>query len=311
VRAGRREVIVVADVEKTAQQLLATPGLPLNFHRDAALTLDRLGDPRPGVGTKDGSPDIVFVKVPAGTREVGTSEAERAKIAAHAWADGWMFTREVPSHSITLPEFAISRFPVTVAQFAAFEADPQGYSNGDWWTDPSAGPTNAPVVEVSWYEANAFCRWFSHIAGSTVALPTEVEWEAAARPVGQIFSWGDDFDDSRCNSKASGVGGVLPVGCYDLGEEIQDLCGNVWEWCSSAATLPSGVDAPYPYVYSADREAEELGGARYRIVRGGSFVNPAFLLRAAYRGRDLPGERAARIGFRVVRRSLDHELAGT
>lgn len=151
------------------------------------------------------------------------------------------------------------------------------FSQPEFWAEEEWNQPEHPVVGVSYYEAEAYAVW----AGKQ--LPTEVEWERAARGTdGRKYPWGDEFDKERCNTDESGIGkttrvtrypnGVSPVGCYDMG-------GNVWEWTSSWY----------------DEEMKE------RVLRGGSWNDDQDLARCASRSRVNPDARFFIIGFRCVR----------
>jgi len=314
-----RDRHLVPLVGESSLRLLRSGALSASERRDAAMTLGIIGDPRPGVGVdQDGTPELLLVPVDGGRVSIGTTDDDVERLDP-AISQGWTYRRETPACTVDLSEYAIAAVPVTVAQFEAFLRAPDGYGLHDWWTEEAlqwrdSAPDrpvasfrmlpNYPAVNVSWYEAVAFCAWSSARTGREIRLPTEPEWEHAARPDGRHFSWGDRSDEELGNSKLSGFAQPVPVDCYSgvgaVQRPIKDLCGNIWEWCSTAATDAEGHEFSYPYVTEDNREKIELGHNAYRVVRGGSFVNPPFLLRGAYRGRDRPSERASRIGFRVA-----------
>jgi formylglycine-generating enzyme required for sulfatase activity len=323
-RSGRRNRPIVSAMREAIMRALAAPmDLDLAHRADLGTTLELLGDSRPGIAIEASLPDIAWCEIPAGQATIGTPPAEAERILRQPWAKGWSLDRETPHVIRDLPAFCVGRHPVTVAQFRAFLDADDGYRRDDWW--PEAGLASRcatpaehaaaelarrgsePCSYVSWFDAVAFCRWASHRTGMQMRLPTEAEWERVARgPDAATFPWGDAFDTSRCNSELAGYGavaavGLLPEGCArwdSIG--VHDMCGNVWEWTSTAweATL----DDPYAYPYVPDdgREALELDASARRVVRGGSYLNGPFICRAAYRGRDHPTARLGRQGFRVV-----------
>ncbi len=197
-----------------------------------------------------------------------------------------------------------------------------GVTQPAYWEDEGWNRPDYPVVGVSWYEAVAYCRWLTEELRVTgyelrvggrdngtstrdfgsgryeVRLPTEAEWEKAARGEhARRWPWGDDFDPARANTYESGPGRTTPVGKYspagDSPYGAADMAGNVWEWCSS---LYRG----YPYDPDDGREDWEAEGRR--VLRGGSWGNVALLTRCAARYRDRPDFRSNNAGFRCVLR---------
>jgi hypothetical protein len=264
-----------------AERLLEELELPKTTHyRRAEIgdRLDRIGDPRPGVGLRpDGVPDIVWCAVPGGTvtlREgAGTFEVER---------------------------FFIAKYPVTCRQYKAFLDDPAGYRSKRWWAnlwhEPQPGERyrevgNCPVENVSWYDAMAYCRWLSMRLGYEVQLPTEYQWQQAANggePT-RGYPWGPDWVEGRANTAESRLSRSTTVGVYPRGASAQkglDLAGNVWEWCLNRYRSASDVS-----VSSQDE----------RVVRGGSWADVRDYSRCRYRYGCHPEDRSHRIGFRIVR----------
>ncbi len=224
---------------------------------------------------------------------------------------------ERPQHGLSLGDYAIGRFEVTVAQFAAFveatgyqtAAEAQGSAmvySGVWqgmqgadWRHPAGPGSEAlpdhPVTQVSWDDAAAFCRWASKQTGRALRLPAEPEWEKAARGSdARRYPWGAEPPDAtRCNYRDAGVGDTTPVGRYGPAGEspygCADMAGNVWEWTSSRYL-------DYPYRASDGREDPRWGGA---VLRGGGLDSGAKQLRTTFR---LGNDQAAcgnHIGFRV------------
>jgi len=143
------------------------------------------------------------------------------------------------------------------------------------------------VVGVSFWEVEACCAW----AGGR--LPREQEWEAAARgPEGFTYPWGNDWDDGICNSAEAGLDVTSPVGLFPRSRQarlgIEDLAGNVWEWCSNAYDDPDNTAPP------KDPEAS-------RVLRGGSWLHSPRGLRSTFRVGNYPGLRYSDLGFRVAR----------
>ncbi|MBL9048326.1 MAG: SUMF1/EgtB/PvdO family nonheme iron enzyme, partial [Tabrizicola sp.] len=219
------------------------------------------------------------------------------------------------------PEFHIARYPVTVAQFRAFVQATQ-FKLGD--NDALADPDNRPVRWVSWHEAIAYCEWLGEqlktakvfdgtgladrvrSGGWRVSLPSELEWEKAARASrpDAVFSWGDDPDEDQANYEGT-VGDTSTVGCYPPnGYGLSDMIGNVWEWTRSLWGQDwERPDFHYPYdVNDARRENPEAGDDVYRVLRGGSWFVLRPLARCAFRYGLRPLIRNLNVGFRVVLR---------
>jgi formylglycine-generating enzyme required for sulfatase activity len=178
------------------------------------------------------------------------------------------------------------------------------------WHDGRFDNPSQPVVGISWYEARTFCNWMSAQAGECYRLPSEAEWEAAARgKAGRRYAWGDAFEALKGNTSATKVGRTTPVGVFVEGETpegVSDLTGNVDEWTGSL--FGAGMDfekAPFAYPYDPGdrREDPEAGPDIRRVLRGGAWEGDPVHARAAYRGEDLPGGRVSIVGCRVVARS--------
>ena len=169
---------------------------------------------------------------------------------------------------MSLPEFYIGKYPVTNAQYAAFVKATGGRGLSGWLSESTLrGKEAHPAVNVSWRDAAAFCRWLGQGTGLAFRLPTEAEWEKAARGAdGRIYPWGDaPPDETLCNIDGT-VGDTTPVGTYPKGASpcgALDMAGNVWEWTGS-------LYKEYPYDAADGREDPSGGGLR--VVRGGSWV---------------------------------------
>jgi formylglycine-generating enzyme required for sulfatase activity len=168
------------------------------------------------------------------------------------------------------------------------------------WGDPRFNRPLLPVVGVSLFEAQAYCRWLAAMSGRPLRLPTESEWEAAARRdtggnTGRPWPWGNGAPDPwRMNADAAHLRRISPVGVFpaaDSPDGLTDLAGNVWEWTLSEYT-------PAPDAVALAREAPE--GTVARAVRGGSWYDDPGLCRAAFRYWDHPDDRLDLLGFRVV-----------
>jgi formylglycine-generating enzyme required for sulfatase activity len=216
---------------------------------------------------------------------------------------------------LTLPAYRIGLHPVTNEEYSEF-TDDGGYTerwrsvwtDAGWryiqdfelvaprrWGQRNGDEPNHPVVGVSWYEARAYCGWLRAKTARFFALPTEAQWERAARGKdGRCYPWGDRWEQGRCNSAEAGVGHTtavtqFPAGRSDCG--VYDMAGNVWEWCSSAFRS-------YPYRRDDGREDPDAVGVR--VVRGGSWFARREFAGCAYRNFLTEGMRADHLGFRVV-----------
>jgi formylglycine-generating enzyme required for sulfatase activity/3',5'-cyclic AMP phosphodiesterase CpdA/energy-coupling factor transporter ATP-binding protein EcfA2 len=223
---------------------------------------------------------------------------------------------ERPAREIYLDAFEIGKYPVTNREFKNF-VDDGGYEKKEFWTqegwqwrekkniseplywhDRKWNGSNFPVVGISWYEATAFCKWLSHKAGQQYRLPTEAEWEKAARGTGgRVYPWGDEFDEKKCNSGELGLGRTSPVGIFPEGKsqcECLDMAGNVWEWCFD------WFSGSY-YEKSPDRNPTGPSKGASRVLRGGSWGDDPDRCRSAYRDYGHPAFRLRRIGLRLFR----------
>lgn len=199
---------------------------------------------------------------------------------------------ELPQHHVYLPEYRISCVPVTNAQYKMFvEATcyrfPEHWKNEDF----PIGQETHPVANVSWTDAQAFCDW----AG--VRLPTEAEWEKAARGTdGRIWPWGNDPPTpEHCNFNEN-VGCTTPVGSYPPGASsygVLDMAGNVWEWTAD------WFDNNY-YANSPSSNPKGPATGYHRTLRGGSFELDSDWVRCACRCNPKPAYIDATFGFRVV-----------
>jgi formylglycine-generating enzyme required for sulfatase activity len=215
-----------------------------------------------------------LVRIPAGEFEMGSVVAR----------DPDTEDDELPPHTVHVPDFYIAKYPMTNRQYQAFVLA-TGHPEPDHWKKTRKGrlrgKDNHPVVNVSWNDAVAFCDWLSREAKQPFRLPTEAEWEKAARGSdGRIYPWGDDPPDKdRCNFGQSRYrGDVTTIGRYspqgDSPYGCTDMAGNVHEWCQS-------LYKPYPY--QADDGREDLKAFGWQVLRGGSWCAKAPLVRCASR----------------------------
>ncbi|RRR73738.1 MAG: NACHT domain-containing protein [Candidatus Viridilinea halotolerans] len=288
--------------------------IPAAVRVQSGAVLAVVGDPRPGVCTLPPP----FVAFAGGMFLMGESKEETR------------FDNEINNQLLQIPPFEIARYPVTNSQFQLF-IEVGGYDTAaPWWSkfgvvwlqqakiqaprywnDTNLGIiyANHPVVGVSWYEAVAFCAWLTHHIndGSVYTLPSEAEWEYAARGLQRrSYPWGEDGPDPERANYNEVHRRTTPVGCFPLGatpEGVLDMAGNVWEWTRSTYQ-------PYPYDPEDGREDGDVSASKSFVLRGGSWGDPQFRLRAAFRSPNSPENFDVRlplsdgIGFRLVRHLL-------
>ncbi len=251
-----------------------------------------------------------LARIPAGDFLMGAADAD---------------DDERPVHRVFVGEFFIDRFPITHDEYARFiratgypapavRSLPLVASGGRhsvfrdlaapyvWENDqPPPGHGSHPVVLVRYDEALAYCQWLSTEINRVVRLPTEAEWEKAARGgiEGQRYPWGDDLDASCCNFLTDPAvkrqRGTRPTGTYPPNAYgLYDMCGNVWEW------VADWYGAEY-YGFGDMRNPRGPDTGNMRVVRGGSWVNEdVSMLRCAYRHKVPPDTYAYSVGFRIV-----------
>jgi len=296
------------------------PAIPLADRIAAAEALAQVGDPRLGWAHPRR-----WVELPGGRLRMGAQKQDQQAPGYEPEAQD----REGPVHEVQVSAFAIGRFPVTVAEFAEFlgdedHADPRWWQAGgadrpmepDDWEDQQSHPSR-PVVKLSWHQSMAYCAWLTDRLGRPqgaqgnillppgrlVRLPTEAEWEYAARgEAGRRYPWGDEAPDAqRANFDAAKVGSPSPVGVFTgdcTPEGVLDMAGNVVEWCLD----------PYREGFYAQCQGQRLAadplalgdGGSSRVLRGGAFVSRAGVLRSSYRGWYELRYRNRGVGFRCV-----------
>ncbi|MEI7642904.1 MAG: SUMF1/EgtB/PvdO family nonheme iron enzyme [Chloroflexales bacterium] len=250
-----------------------------------------------------------LVKVAAGSFLMGSSDTDTL-------AD----SDEKPQHSRELPDYWIGKTEVTNAQFRPF-VEGDGYTNKDYWTkagwdwreaekivkpgfwdDSQWNGDTQPVVGISWFEAVAYCHWLSAQTGHEFRLPSEAEWEKAARGTdGQIWPWGNTWEANRVNSKEAGVEKTTPVGQYPDGASpygALDMAGNAYEWVATK------YGKGYPYQLEEEWQSAYLGdGDSARVLRGGSYGSKQKSVRGADRYYYDARDRGINRGLRVASRS--------
>ena len=237
----------------------------------------RMADNRHGMGL----PDLDWVEIPSSEFIYGKGETQKR---------------------LKLPRFYVTRYLVTYEQFGAFLAASDGFYNPQWWAGLAADDEhkaqpgdqafkygNHPRERVSWYDALAFTRWLSAKLGYEVTLPTEQQWERAARWTdGRLYPYADDFDAVNGNTHETGLGQTSTVGIFPNGisvEGVHDLSGNVWEWCLNEYSKPDRISTT---------------GSERRVLRGGSWRNNQYNARTIYRYNYDPNARNGSFGFRLA-----------
>lgn len=209
--------------------------------------------------------------------------------------DPQAFPNELPQHVVSLPAFSIAQFPVTVAEFAlALSARAVGLEEPDNWASQKLSLLN-PVHGLTWYDAIAYARWLADLTGERWRLPTEAEWEKAARGTdGCIYPWGDIWDSEKANiwqERATPTaqaphtyGATTPVDAFPQGASPYgafDMVGNICEWTSTITYGPQQFG--YPYRHDDGRDDLTVD-ASFRVLRGGCWLQTPEWLRTACRG---------------------------
>jgi formylglycine-generating enzyme required for sulfatase activity len=304
-------VVLPPAAEPTSKKLEPTP-----IRQTSKIT----PSPKPPLGARNTARAKLIpalVQIPAGPFLMGSSTI-----------DPLAEDDEKPQHRLVLPDFWIGETPITNAQFRPFVAG-DGYTNPAYWTtlgwqwrvkeqihtpafwgDAKWNGADYPVVGVSWYEAVAYCRWLSAQTGHPFRLPSEAEWEKAARgPSGRIWPWGNTWQDGRCNyvehwkrlpaqpppnnrtvwssmkrwltnDSTAIIKQTTPVTMFPEGASpygALDMVGNVWEWCATKH------GKPYPYQLEDEWNDAYLAADTTRCLRGGSWYSERKSVRGAVR----------------------------
>jgi formylglycine-generating enzyme required for sulfatase activity len=252
-------------------------------------------------------PLLGFVEIPEGAFLMGSDLQKNPE----AYPD------EAPQHVVTLPRYFIGRYPVTGRQFRAFIENTQHKPENE---GSLYGPPNHPVVWLGWLDALKYCQWLTtqlcawvetpeplatllRQQNWRVSLPSEPEWEKAARGTdARSYPWGDVPDNNCGNFGGTGIMTTSTVGCFPAGRSpynIEDMSGNVWEWTRS-------VWGTYPYPTDeagrAKRESLEVREGVRRVRRGGAFFSSPRSTRCAVRLGSGPYPHGGGMGCRVVLR---------
>jgi len=244
---------------------------------------------------------IKAVRIPDGAVTLGTSDLQIIELESEPdWprSERFDFFRdEQPQHKVHVPAFAIGLTAVTNVQYLAF-VESTGAPFPRSWTGLiyAEGQGEHPVVSASWHTAQKYCAWLSGITGLNCRLPTEAEWERAARgDDARLFPWGADFNPYRINTIEAYTRVTTPVFLHSPASDspfgVVGLSGNSWEWTNS-------LFAPYPYDANDGREDPAAQGPR--TVRGGSYMYSHRLARCAAREGAPPDVALTTIGFRIA-----------
>ena len=274
--------------------------------RDARVWDPPPPDARPIIPRQPFEPETVYV--PAGEFQMGADPGEGIP------------EYETPRHPVMLPACRIGKYPVTNREYAEFlrrEKAQDAPKDASWFLrEPPAGRLDHPVTGVGWGDASAYCQWLSRETGRRYRLPSEAEWEKAARgPLtgsgpGRRYPWGDEWDAARANVESTGTtpvtshpAGASPYGC-------EDLLGNVQEWTTTLwGTQPGQPGQRYgdrPDAGPVITEPADLPAQAWLVHRGGSYRSQPADLRCTARGNATPNSKVAWRGFRVAMEIDEH-----
>lgn len=211
------------------------------------------------------------------------------------------------AHRVYLDTFFISPVPITNSQYRLFvqatnHRFPRFWENGR----PLKGMESHPVVGLDWPDVLAYCAWLSLVTGKNVTLPSEAEWEKAARGDHdkRIYPWGNEIGLNRCNYRELGLETTTPVGIFIDGISpygCLDMVGNVYEWTRTIWGKTSNQpDFIYPYTPTDGREDLAAENSILRVIRGGSFRGHKDRVQCTYRVPPELDHRHARLGFRLI-----------
>jgi formylglycine-generating enzyme required for sulfatase activity len=243
--------------------------------------------PRPST-SKAIEPEMV--NIPAGTFTIGCKE-DRDNV------EGGCSDDEKPAHEVSITAFQLAATDVTFDQWDACEAAKAcPHAKDEGW-----GRGNRPVINVSWNDAKTYLQWLSKESGKDYRLPSEAEWEYAARArTATAYPWGSSIGKNKANCDGCGSQWdnkqTSPVGSFAANPfGLYDMSGNVWQWVEDCY-VNSYTDAP------SDGSAREGCGANAsRVLRGGSWSNFPQWLRSATRNNVSPAYRYSLVGFRAAR----------
>ena len=237
-------------------------------------------------------PTPALVQVPAGELLMGLTPAQAEAAAQEFGIPIEWCLAETPQRRVELAAFQIGRGPVSCAEYLAFVVATDHPAPAYWGGDsPPRALRDHPVVGVSFGDARAYCRWLSTATGQTFRLPSEAEWERAARGDDErVFPWGDEWAAGSCNTAEGGPGATTPIGSYPRDASpfgCVDMAGNVEEWTASK-------HLPYPGAAATAARQEGI------VARGGSWNGDRSMARCVRRHARSAALASPVRGFRVV-----------
>ena len=227
--------------------------------------------------------------IPAGEFTMGIDDAGIENVTKKVGGSRKDQENATPAHKETLPDYYMDKYEVTNAQYKKF-AEATKHAAPEFWEEGKMpeGKKKHPVVGVSWHDAEAYCKW----AGKR--LPTEAEWEKAARGTdGRLFPWGDKFARANANTRSGGKENTTPVGSYPAGASpygCYDMAGNVLEWTAS-----------HYLAYPGTKHEDEFYGDERYVSRGGSWDDEDYYATCTSRTIFSPETTFEHLGFRCSR----------
>jgi len=303
-RAARRHQTGRELVERVPERLsvaMTIDALEPRERVEIGNVLSRIGDPR----------DLdELIPIRADTLTMGTSDAEeeeavRSQMSVESFTLGedrvrsWI-KNEKPQHTVKLADFSIAKYPMTNGQYEAF-VNATDHKPPQHWQGKTVPLElrNHPVVYVSWHDAVAYCTWLTATKGAEdgklYRLPSEAEWEMAARGTDKrLYPWGNEFDATKCNASETAINGTSTVGLLLQGASpfgCLDMAGNVDEWCSTERR---------DYPHKADDGRESMSGEGRCVLRGGAFYSHRSTVRCASRFSYVADDLCNYVGFRCA-----------
>ena len=242
------------------------------------------------LGATPPTPPTEMITIAPGEFTMGSSEKAILWAAKTFFSESLDYYRdETPSHTVNLQAYKIDVTEVTVGQYQSYMLQ-TGVPAPKFMDNDRFNDGNQPVVGVTWQEAADYCATMSK------RLPTEAEWEKAARGTdNRFYPWGNEPDETKANirGKKDGYRYSAPVGLEQYGASpygIRDMAGNAWEWTADWYQ-------PHP----GNTHPNDFYGEQFRVIKGGSWFSNMDLARIAVRGKSLPDRRYNYLGFRCAK----------